>query len=390
MGISSYDVLIIGGGVMGSSLAYHLLQDGLDGSVVVLEKDPTYKYASTALSAGGVRQQFSTKVNIDIGLYSIEAIERFDEEMAVDGERANAEYRQVGYLFLGAENNWKTLKRQYELQKSLGVKVELLTPEDIKKLVPAMNVESLLGGSYGPRAGYTDPYGILQGYLRKARSLGAKVVHDEVTEILRHGDRVIGLKTAKGERIDGRAVVIAAGPWAAEVGAMAGVELPVDPSPKMVFHFDPAEKFADIPPFFFSPRGYWCRPETGHQFISGKDREVEPGFRFEWDRQYFEDAVWPELARLVPSFERLRLLRGWGGLYEVNRLDHNALLGAYPGVEGLYVAVGFSGHGLMQAPAVGKGMSELIRTGRYETIDLSPLDADRIFTGRRVLEEAVF
>lgn len=390
MGTASYEIIIIGGGVMGSSLAYHLLQDGLDGSVAVLEKDPTYKYASTALSAGGLRQQFSTKVNIDIGLYSIDVIERFDEEMAVGGEKANAEFRQVGYLFLGAENNWETLKKQYELQKSLGVDVELLTPEDIKKLIPHLNVESLLGASFGPRAGYTDPYGILQGYLRRARSLGANYIHDEVTEILRQGDRVTGIKTAKGERIDGQAVVIAAGPWAANVGAMAKVELPVDPSPRMVFHFDPAEKFDYVPPFFFSPHGHWCRPETGHQFISGKDREVEPGYRFEWDRQYFEDSVWPELARLVPSFERLKLARGWGGLYEVNRLDHNALLGTYPGVEGLYVAVGFSGHGLMQAPAVGKGMSELIRTGRYETIDLAPLGADRIFSNRRVVEEAVF
>jgi glycine/D-amino acid oxidase-like deaminating enzyme len=390
MGITSYDIIIIGGGVIGSSLTYHLLQDGLDGSVAVLEKDPTYKYASTALSAGGVRQQFSTKVNIDICLYSIDVIERFDEEMAVDGEKANAGYRQVGYLFLGGENNWETLKKQYELQKSLGVDVELLTPEDIKKLFPDMNVESLLGGSYGPRAGYTDPYGILQGYLRKAKSLGATYIHDKVTKILRQGDRVTGLKTAKGERIDGQAVVIAAGPWAAEVGAMAGVELPVEPSPKMVFHFDPAEKFDYIPPFFFSPHGHWCRPETGYQFISGKDREVEPGYRFEWDRQYFEDTVWPELARLVPPFERLKLSRGWGGLYEVNRLDHNALLGAYPGVDGLYLAVGFSGHGLMQSPAVGKGLSELIRTGRYETIDLTPLGADRLFTDRRIVEEAVF
>ena len=390
MGISGCDVVIIGGGVMGSSLAYHLLRDGLDGSVAIVEKDPTYKYASTSLSAGGVRQQFSTKVNIDICLYSIGAMERFDEELAVEGEKAHAEFRRVGYLFLGGENNWGILKKQYDLQKSLGVDVELLSPEDIKKMIPDMDTKGLLGGSFGPRAGYTDPHGILQGYLRKAKSLGARYIHDEVTAILRQGDRVTGVKTAKGERIDGRAVVIAAGPWAAEVGAMAGVELPVDPSPRMVFHFDPSRKFDYTPPFFFGPHGHWCRPETGGQFISGVNQEVEPGFRFEWDRQFFEDEVWPELARLVPAFESLRLLHGWGGLYEVNRLDHNALLGAYPGVEGLYVAVGFSGHGLMQSPAVGNGMSELIRTGRYETIDLTPLGADRIFTGRRVVEEAVF
>jgi glycine/D-amino acid oxidase-like deaminating enzyme len=390
MGVSTHDIIIIGGGVMGSSIAYHLGHDGFDGSVAVLEKDPTYEYASTALSMGGIRQQFSTKVNVDICLYGIDIIERFDEEMAVEGEKANAEFRRVGYLFLGAENNWEALKEQYQLQKDLGVDVELLSPEDIKELFPDMNVESVLGGSYGPRAGYTNPYGILQGYLQNAKLLGTHYIHDEATEILRQGDRVRGIKTAKGERIEGQAVVIASGPWAAAVGAMAGVELPVDPSPKMVFHFDPEEKFDYVPPFFFSPHGHWCRPETGYQFISGKDSEVEPGFRFDWERQYFEETVWPELARLVPRFDRLKLVGGWGGLYAVNRLDHNALLGGYPGVEGLYVAVGFSGHGLMQSPAVGKGMSELIRTGRYETIDLSPLSADRIFTGRRVVEEAVF
>jgi FAD-dependent oxidoreductase domain-containing protein 1 len=390
MSVSFYDIIIIGGGVIGSSIAYHLCSDGFDGSVAVLEKDPTYEYASSALSMGGVRQQFSTKVNIDIGLYSIDAIERFDEEMAAEGEKASAELRKVGYLFLGAENNWESLKRQYELQKNLGVAVELLSPDDIKELFPDMNVDNVLGGSFGSRAGYTDPYGILQGYLRKAKSLGASYLHDEVTEILREKDRVCGIKTAKGDKIEGQAVVIAAGPWAAEVGAIAGVALPVEPSPIMVFHFDPAEKFHYVPPFFFSPHGHWCRPETGYQFISGKDNEAEPGFRFDWDRQYFEETVWPELARLVPSFECLKLVGGWGGLYAVNRLDHNALLGAYPGIEGLYVAVGFSGHGLMQAPAVGKGLSELLRTGRYETIDLSPLAADRIFTGRRVVEEAVF
>jgi len=390
MAVSVHDIIIIGGGVMGSSIAYHLCSDGFDGTVAVLEKDPTYEYASSALSAGGVRQQFSTKVNIDIGLYGIDAIERFDEEMAVKGEKANAELRKVGYLFLGAENNWESLKTQHELQKSLGIAVNLLSPEDIKELFPDMNVANVLGGSYGTRAGYTDPYGILQGYLRKAKSLGAHYLHDEVTEILRRGDRICGIKTAKGDRMEGQAVVIASGPWAAEVGAMAGAELPVEPSPKMVFHFDPAVKFDYTPPFFFSPHGHWCRPETGHQFISGKDSEVEPGFRFDWERKYFGETVWPELARLVPSFERLKLVGGWGGLYAVNRLDHNALLGAYPGIEGLYVAAGFSGHGLMQSPAVGKGLSELIRTGRYETIDLSPLSADRIFTGRRVIEEAVF
>jgi glycine/D-amino acid oxidase-like deaminating enzyme len=390
MGQKAYDILIVGGGVIGSSIAYHLLNDGLDGTLAVLEKDPSYEFASTPRSMGGIRQQFTTEVNIRICLYSIEAIEKFDEEMAVDGEPPHIYYHPRGYLFLADQNNWETLRKQYRLQRSLGVDVDLLTPEEVKYMLPHMNVEGLLGASFGRRAGYLDAYGLLRGYQRKAKSLGANYIHAEVVEILRQKDRVHGVRTLKGEVFEGASVVIAAGPWAAEVGAMAGVELPVEPTPQMAFCFDPAEKFDYELPFTFHPHGQWFRHESGKQVVTGKDRNETPGFRFDWDRQYFEDDLWPRLAGLVPSFESLKLTRGWGGLYAVNKLDHNALLGAYPGVDRLYVAGGFSGHGLMQSPAAGKGMSELIRTGRYETIDLSPLSLDRIFTERRVLEEAVF
>jgi glycine/D-amino acid oxidase-like deaminating enzyme len=390
MGQKAYDILIVGGGVIGSSIAYHLLNDGLDGTVAVLEKDPSYEFASTPRSMGGIRQQFSTEINIRIGLYGIEVIEHFDDEMAVDGEPAHAEYHPRGYLFLADENNWETIQKQYRLQRSLGVEVDLLTPAEVKDMLPHMNVEGLQGGSYGRRAGYLDAYGLLRGYQRKAKSLGANYIHAEVVEILRQKNRVHGVRTLKGDVLEGVSVVIAAGPWAAEVGAMAGVELPVAPTPQMAFCFDPAEKFDYELPFTFHPHGQWFRHESGKQVVTGKDRNETPGFRFDWDRQYFEEELWPRLAHLVPSFECLKLMRGWGGLYAVNKLDHNALLGAYPGINGLYVAGGFSGHGLMQSPAVGKGMSELIRTGRYETIDLSPLGLDRIFTERRVLEEAVF
>lgn len=390
MGQKIYDVLIVGGGVIGSSIAYHLLNDGLDGTVAVLEKDPSYEFASTPRSMGGIRQQFSTEINIQISLFGIQAIERFDDEMAVDGESAHAQYQPRGYLFLADESNWETLQQQYRLQRSLGVDVTLLTPEEVKDMLPHINIEGLLGASFGRRAGYLDAYSLLRGYQRKAKSLGANYIHAEVVEVLRQKDRVLGVRTSKEEVLEGASVVIAAGAWAAEVGAMAGVELPVEPTPQMVFCFDPAEKFEYDLPFVFHPHGQWFRHETGKQVLTGKDRGENPGFRFDWDPQYFHEELWPRLANLVPSFEHLKLIRGWGGLYAVNKLDHNALLGAYPGLNGLYVAGGFSGHGLMQSPAAGKGMSELIRTGRFETIDLSPLGLDRIFTERRVLEQAVF
>jgi glycine/D-amino acid oxidase-like deaminating enzyme len=291
---------------------------------------------------------------------------------------------------LADEKNWNTLQRQFHFQRSLGVDVVLLSPTEVKEMIPHLGTEGLSGASFGRRAGYMDPHGVLQAYRRKAQFLGAHYVHAEVVEIVRRENRVRGVRTSAGERLESSVVVIAAGPWAAEVGKMAGIQLPVEPSPQMVFHLNPAETFAYNLPFVFTPRGQWFRHESGKQIVTGKHRSDEPGFRFDWDRKCFEEELWPGLAHLIPSFNRLKLMRGWGGLYEENTLDHNALLGPYPGLDGLYVAVGFSGHGLMQSPAVGKGMSELIRTGRCETIDLSPLDADRLFTGRRVLEEAVY
>jgi FAD-dependent oxidoreductase domain-containing protein 1 len=385
-----YDIIIVGGGVIGSSIACHLANDGVDAAVAVFEKDTTYEFASTSRSLGGIRQQFSTHINIQIGLYSVQAFERFDEEMQVDGEPACASYHPCGYLFLGDKENWGTLQKQYELQRSLGVDVELLSCEQVKRKIPHLSDGAFCGAVLGRRAGYVDPNGVLQGYSRKARALGVDYIQAEVSEILREENRLVGVRTSKGDFVEGKIVVIAAGPWAADVGRMAGVALPIEPSPKMAFHFDPAEKFGYELPFVFGPRGHWFRHEAGRQIFAGKDRLLEPGFRFEWDPRYFEDELWPALAHLVPSFESLRLNRGWGGLYEVNKRDHNALIGAYPEVEGLYVAVGFSGHGVMQSPAVGKGMSELIRTGKYETVDLSPLGVERLHTGRLVIEEAVF
>ena len=177
-----FDVIIIGGGVIGSSIAYHLLSDGFDGTVAVLEKDPSYEFASTPRSLGGIRQQFSTEINIRICLYGIAAIERFDEAMAVNGEPARAGYQPHGYLFLAGDRNYEALERNYRLQRSLGVEVDFLTPEHLKDVIPHLNLNGLHGGYLGRRAGYMDPFGILQGYLRKAKSLGAVYIEGEVVD----------------------------------------------------------------------------------------------------------------------------------------------------------------------------------------------------------------
>ena len=387
---SIYDVLIIGGGVMGSSIAYNLMNDEFDGTVAVFEKDPTYEFSSTTLSAGGIRRQFSTDVNIRISQYGIQFYEKFDETMAIDGERAYAEFKQQGYLFLGDDKNWPLIKKHHEFQTGLGVDVELLSPEETLKIIPHLNTEGLVGAAFSPRDGYLDPHGTLQGYAKKAQSLGVNYVHDEVTRILKDGNRVTGLVTQRGDSYSGPVVVNTAGPWAAEVGRMAGVELPVDPVRRMVFVFQPSEIFDYDLPLVIDVTGLYFRHETGRIIMTGKSiMEEPPGFNFTVDKSFFTKEMWPILADRVPVFDRLKLIRGWAGLYAINRLDSNALLGKYPDIEGFYMAIGFSGHGFQQAPAVGKGLSELIRLGRYETIDLGPLDYERVVTGKLVIEEEV-
>lgn len=387
---SSYDILIVGGGVIGSSIAYNLMNDGFDGTVAIFEKDPTYEFSSTALSVGGIRQQFSTEVNIRISQYGVQFYEKFDETMAVGGEKAHAEFLQRGYLFLANEENWPLMKKHHKLQTQLGAEVKLLSPADTLKIIPHLNSADLVGASFGPRDGYLDPHGTLQGYARKARSLGVTFLNEEVTKILKNGNRVTGIVTRKGGTYTAAAAVNAAGPWAAEVGRMAGVDLPIDPVRRMVYVFQPSEIFDYDLPLVIDVTGLYFRHETGRIIMTGKSIADEPpGFNFRVDRSFFTQKIWPILASRVPAFDRLKLIRGWAGLYAINRLDSNALLGEHPIVKGLYMAIGFSGHGFQQAPAVGKGLSELIRLGRYETLDLSPLNYERVLTGSLVIEEEV-
>jgi FAD-dependent oxidoreductase domain-containing protein 1 len=384
------DVVIIGGAVTGSSIAYNLLNDGFNGKVFVLERDPTYEHSSTALSVGGIRQQFGTKVNIDIARYSVPFYEQFDELMEVEGERAHADFRQRGYLFLGKREKWPVMKRLQEFQASQGMEVRLLNPHEILEIIPHINLEGIVGATFGPRDGYVDPHGVLSGFARKAKSLGARYINDEAVEIIVKSNRIEGVKTNKGDRIQTPIVVNAAGPFAREVGKMAGVDIPVDPLRRMVYECIPPEEFDYEIPLTIDTTGLYFRTETGGRILTGKSNEDEPfGVNFTWERTLFNDEIWPALAHRIPLLDRLRLQGGWAGLYAENRLDHNAVLGEHPEVKGFFMAVGFSGHGLQQAPAVGKALSEAIRLGKYETIDVNCLGIDRFALGQLVIEEAV-
>lgn len=384
-----YDIVVIGGGIIGSSISYNLVNDGFAGDILVIEKDPTYEFASSTLSAGGVREQFSLPENIKISQYGIDIFENFDEIMEINGDSAHAEFKQRGYLFLADETNLATIKKNYETQRSLGAHVALLSIDEIKKLIPHINADNLVSGCFGSRDGYLDPYGVLQGYVRKGKNLGIDYLYEEVTEIDVKGERIEGVITHKGTHIQCRIVVNAAGPYASVVGKMAGIDLPVDPVRKMAFVFDPQIKFDyDLPLVVDTDGLLYFRHEPGKTILTGRSiPDEQPGFNFEWDRDYYMDVVWPQVAKRVPPFDTAKLIRGWAGLYAMNTADGNAIIGHLGDVQGFYGAVGFSGHGLQQSPAIGKCVSELIRFGEYQTIDLSCFSFDRFKTGNLVFEE---
>jgi len=386
-----YDIVVIGGGAIGSSISYNLVSDGFDGKILVIEKDPSYQFASSTLSAGGVREQFSLPENIKISQYSLGIFENFDEIMELDGDTAHAEFKQRGYLFLANEKNWPTIKKNYEIQKSLGAHVSLLSIDDIKKLVPHIKTGDLVSGSFGSRDGYLDPHGVLQGYIKKGKKLGVEYLYEEVMGIEVKRKKIECVITDKGKHIRCGIVVNAAGPYASIVGKMAGIDLPIDPVRKMAFVFDPKIKFDYNLPLVIDTDGLlYFRHESGKTILTGKSIPDEPpGFNFEWDRDYYMDVVWPQVSERVPAFDTARLIRGWAGLYAMNRMDGNAIIGPLGDVEGLYGAVGFSGHGLQQAPAIGKCVSELIQFGKYQTVDLSCFSFDRFKTGELVFEEAM-
>lgn len=387
---NTFDLIIIGGGVMGSSIAYHLANDGFQGRIAVFEKDPTYEKASTVLSVGGIRRQFSTEVNIWICKYSLSFFKEFGDRMEVEGEKPEIDFKPRGYLFLGNERNWPLLVKHQAFQKSHGVETHLLNLEETLRLIPDLYVEDLVGSSFSPGDGYMDPHSVLQGFVRKAKHLGVTYIPQEVVGILRRGNQLEGVKTKDGTIYSSHCLVNAAGPFAGEVGRMAGIEIPVVPVRRMVYLVKPPRLFDYDLPLTIDPSGVYFLHETGKQILTGKSRKEEPpGFNYEWDRSYFQEALWPSLAHRIPLFNELKVVSGWAGLYEINQWDFNGIIGGHPEVKGFYMAVGFSGHGFQQAPAVGKALSELIRLGRYETVDVSALGYERILRGVKVLEEEV-
>ena len=385
----TYDIIIIGGGIMGSATAYYLMKADPKMRVVVVEKDPTYAQASTTLSMSNVRTQFSLAANVQISLYAIQVLRQFEEDMAAGDHKPKIYFHQEGNLFLVDEAGEKAARDAAEMQKNLGCRTQWWSRQTIKRHYPLYEPEKFVGGTFSPDDGYFDAYAVLMAYRTMARHLGAAYFQDEVVQIKNTEQSAAGVQLAAGGNLSAPCVINCSGAWAANVAKMAGVTLPVIPVKRQVFVLDTAVKPQKPLPLTVLPSGLYFRTETGGLILLGKSMEADPiGIEFSWDDKRFMDTLWPELAEFVPDFDRLKLMRGWAGLYAVNTLDGNAIIGQWPELKGLYLANGFSGHGLQQGPAVGRYLSELILE-KPLSLDLSIFSPQRILDNRALSENGL-
>ena len=366
----SASVVIIGGGVHGLSAAYHLAKRGLD--VVVLEKEPQLASGSTGLSAGGIRQQFSTKINIRMSQYSARCIEHFQEEMDADPG-----FRQAGYLFLlSTEKEVELFRKSVALQNRLGVGTEWLLPEEVKARWPFFNVDDILAATYNAADGYADPYSVAMGYAQQAHRLGARILLQvRATGIDVTGGRVQAVQTTQGH-IATEMVVNASGPYAHLVGQMAGVDLPALPYRRQVFATAPFPELASDAPFTIDFHYNWYFRPEGPGIITGMSKlDQPPGFDLTVDQEWMFKVIEHGVHR-APVFEEARIMRSWAGLYSITP-DSQPIMGTVPGLKGFVCAVGFSGHGFMQAPASGLTLAEIIIDGTPQTFEIGEFSISR-------------
>lgn len=381
--MAHYDIIIIGGAIVGSSVAYYLREEGFSGSIALIERDPQFATAATTLSMASIRQQFSIAENIRLSRFTLGLFRRLQQEFGTD---ADIGFREGGYLILASEEGMPVLAANHATQRAEGGDIVLEDAAALARRFPWLSTEGIAGGAYGLSGeGWFDAHALL-GLLRKAlRTKNVEMIAGEVAGIERLANSVTGVTMVDGPRFEAGTIVNAAGPNAGAVAAMARIALPVEPRKRSVFVFEAREKYADMP-LLVDPSGVYVRPEGSVYLTGGAEPEegdgpAEPGdFDPAWP--LFEEVIWPVLATRIPAFEAIKATRAWAGHYDYNTLDQNAVIGPHPEVANFLFANGFSGHGLQQAPAVGKAIAELVVHGAYRTVDCSPFGYERIAAGR--------
>jgi glycine/D-amino acid oxidase-like deaminating enzyme len=379
--VQQFDVVVIGGGVIGCSVAHFIEEMAPATAVAVIERDSTYEFASTPRASGGCRVQFTTPENVEMSRFSIDFIKSFASTMSVEGRPADVSWVEGGYLFIVPPELVESLEANVARQLTMGCRVDLLTPGELKARWPSMSVEDLGAGAHTRHDGWCDPNSLLWGFRRKAASRGVAFVNGRVTAIHHTRTRATGVVLEDGSRIVAENVVNAAGAWAGEVAAMAGMHLPVSPMKRYEHYFTPGSPMEQLP--YVKDVARLAFRSEGKGFSGGLvDGSQQRGFDFTVDHDYFERVVWPAVAHRFPPLEAAKCHRTWSGLYEECELDGNPIIGRWNhGLANLYTVAGFSGHGMMHAPAAGRGIAELLIEGGYRSIDLTRLGYERVEQG---------
>lgn len=391
---SSYDVVIVGGAIYGSSVAWWLTQmAGFDGTVLVVEQDPTYQFASTSHTNSCIRQQFSNATNIKVSQFGAQFIRNFRDFMGGDEDVPHLTLQSYGYMYLADTAAFaRTLKDAQTAQAALGAATRHLSAAQIAADYPFYNLEDIVAGNHNlVDEGYFDGGTMFDWFKRKARANGVEYVHAQVAAINRGKDRIHSVTLADGTQVDCGTVVNATGPRAAATARMAGLDIPVVPRKRYTFVFDAAQPLDRDLPLTIDPSGVHMRTE-GKYYLAGCPPDVDPDVAYDdfaFDHSIWESKVWPTIANRIPQFDAIKVINEWVGHYAFNTLDQNALLGPAAECPNFIFVNGFSGHGLQQSPAMGRGIAELIAYGGYRSLDLSAFDVNRASTRTKFEETAV-
>ena len=390
-----FDVVIVGGGIMGASTAWFLSDDAdFDGTVLVIERDGTYANAATSHTNSCMRQQFSTELNVRISQFAADYVRNIRERMGGDERVPHLSIQEFGYMYLAADEAFAdVLRLNREVQVAAGAETRLMTPDEIAAAYPFYRVDDIVLGSINRRdEGYWDASTVFEWWRRQSRERGVEYRDGAVVSIERSGDRIAGVTLASGERIACGTLVNATGPRAAATARMAGLDVPVEPRKRYSWVFKAEAPLDRDLPLTIDPSGVHVRENGGGTYQAGGHASVDPAAAFDdfaMDADLWQDHVWPVLAARIPAFEAVRVTSEWAGHYDMNVFDANAITGPDPTVSNFMHLSGFSGHGLQQSPAMGRGTAEWIAHGAYRTLDLSPFHYDRIVRNEPIPERAV-
>ncbi|MEM9211693.1 MAG: FAD-binding oxidoreductase [Pseudomonadota bacterium] len=391
----SYDVVIVGGAMMGSSTAWFLTENpDFDGSVLVVERDPSYEFSSTAHTNSCMRQQFSNALNVRISQFAADFVKNLRTYMGDDERVPELTIQNYGYMYLAdTEGFAETLRENQKVQRLAGAETELLTPDQIGARYPFYHVDDIVLGSINLKdEGYWDGGTVFEWWRRSARERGVEYIENEVVAITVNRAQATHIQLASGEHISCGTIVNASGPRAARTAAMVGLEIPVEPRKRFTWIFSAERPLSMELPLTIDPSGVHFRQDGPETYLAGCPADPDPAVDFDdfnMDHNRWQDHVWPIIATRIPQFDAIKVITEWTGHYAFNTLDQNAILGSSPDLKNFIFLNGFSGHGLQQSPAMGRGTAEWITYGAYRSLDLSPFSYTRVLEGAPLVEKAV-